>query len=520
MDENRTSFPKLKIVEADFEVDFEVEISELCIDNNLDEKYLQNDVDGLAEINSLLDTNKEKISELDKELDRLTNHADGFDYAIAVASGILAGFIDSFWVGDFDFSRGRKVADDKVNNFIVKTAKSQGFEGEDLSGAIKHLENKFKLASDSNTPDFGGGLQHHLRDFAHHPTLVGLSFSLLTQFTEKAYGTDRSGAFKIVEVANKSRIGNDLPQKILLGTVHWFFHLVSDMAGSSSYAGMGTGLPGPLLSFAKEISALPIFKNSISEENTFSLWISKLFNGTLLGERDEYGKLTKPVRFDLRAELGVLNELGRQAVPVIINECIVRGMYFVRRLYNEIKEKDIQKIVDLERIEWKKVLPFKNRTIIRMLTISSATFTIIDLADAAVRSGLKSAGSPGVFAKEFIMKVNFVGVGRVFVAVSTDAYMGIKRSSLRNQRINLYNEQLHLMNAKVFYLQADTWKAAETSQKTIAEAMDLMEETTVLMMNTWKSNAMSLEKIGEYREGIEDNNEGLIEDLLNTLKWG
>lgn len=34
-----------------------------------------------------------------------------------------------------------------------------------------------KIPSDGNTPDFGGGLQHHLRDFAHHPTIVGNSES-------------------------------------------------------------------------------------------------------------------------------------------------------------------------------------------------------------------------------------------------------------------------------------------------------------------------------------------------------
>lgn len=61
------------------------------------------------------------------------------------------------------------------------------FEGEkfdDVKSAVKALEKRFPIPSDGNTPDFGGGLQHHLRDFAHHPTIVGLAFSLLTQFTE------------------------------------------------------------------------------------------------------------------------------------------------------------------------------------------------------------------------------------------------------------------------------------------------------------------------------------------------
>jgi hypothetical protein len=118
-----------------------------------------------------------------------------------------------------------------------------GCKNDDLESAVKFLEKKFPIPSDGNTPDFGGGLQHHLRDFAHHPTIVGLMFSLLTQFTYKSYGTDTSGSFKIVDVPEVSRafIGDDVPSKILFGTITWFFHLVSDVAGSSSSVGKSGG---------------------------------------------------------------------------------------------------------------------------------------------------------------------------------------------------------------------------------------------------------------------------------------
>lgn len=41
--------------------------------------------------------------------------------------------------------------------------------------AVKALKNGFPIPSDGNAPVFDGGLQHHLRDFAHHPTIVGLA---------------------------------------------------------------------------------------------------------------------------------------------------------------------------------------------------------------------------------------------------------------------------------------------------------------------------------------------------------
>jgi hypothetical protein len=517
---------KLKVKDGDFEVEFEILPSTDDVENGDPRgKIIDN---GLNEVNAILLLNHRKISELNKEIDRLTNHANGLDYMVAVGSGILAGIVDSLWVGEFKFERGKAWGTEEVNKFVKNTAKSQGYKGNDLEGAIKHLEKKFGAPSDSNTLDFGGGLQHHLRDFAHHPTPIGLIFSMLTQFTGKAFGTNTNGFFQIVSVRNTALIGKDIPQKFLFGTVFWFFHLVSDIAGSNSYAGAGTGLPGPILALLKEVSSLPFFKNK-DGVNDFSLWISKLFNGTLLAEHDENGKIIKEsaelMRFDLRAELGVAYELGRQTIPVILNECIVRGFYFIRRLVTEIKEKDIKHISELKRINWGKTLPFKNRTIIRMLAISTGTFTAIDIADAAIRGAIKAGPpmvAPGVpnpkFIKEFVMRINFVGVGRFAVAVGTDIAMGIKRNKLRNERMGIFSEQLHLMNAKIFYLQGSMWIAAETTEKTINEAVELMERTTILFIQTFQENSRSLNNIGKNVPLVEKRNPGLIEDIIDELK--
>ncbi|MGY3718633.1 hypothetical protein ACWE42_24270 [Sutcliffiella cohnii] len=527
-------FPNIKIVDDDFEVEFEVEHGTVITEgksDNMDEKERHIKA-GLDEVNGILSSNKEKLDKLNEGIDRLTNHSDGMDYMVAVGSGVLAGIIDSFWVGAFSLDRGKEWSNDKVNKFVVKVAQSQGYEGDDLQGAIRYLESGakhkdldikgFGTPSDSVTDKFGGGKQHHLRDFAHHPTPVGLIFSMLTQFSGKAYGTDKNGFFIIVDVEDKTFIGKDVPQKLLFGTVFWFFHMISDMAGSSSNHGAGTGLPGPLLSLLKEMSSLPIF-NSIKNKDgvkEFSLWISKLFNGTLLAKRDSNGKITEPVRFDLRAEIGVAYELGRQAIPVIINECIVRAFYFIRRLAMEIKEKNIRQVRQLAQVDWDKTLPWRNRTIVRMLTIATGTFTLIDLGDAAIRGAVKSGGNLAMFTKEFILRVNFVGVGRFAIAVGTDFTMGLKQNKLRNERMAILSEQLHLMNAKIYYLQADVWIAAESAEKTINEALGMMEETTKTFIEAQEANRQSMQNIGEYRQGIKKHNSGLIEEISDILKWG
>lgn len=371
------------------------------------------------------------IFELNDQLDLLTSKADTVDYLVSASSGLLCGLLDVLWVGNYDLARGRQFSSDECDKLVKKTAGLLGCKDKDVKGCVKFLEGKFPIPADGNTPDFGGGLQHHLRDFAHHPTAVGLIFSLLTQFTEKSYGTDVTGRFIIVDVPDKSKIfiGKDTPTKIINGTLIWFFHLVSDIAGSSNTAGMsgGTGIPGPILSLAKELSSLPIFNNS-EDENSFSSLLSKLFNGTLLADHDENGRIIKDsvLKFDLRGELGVLAEMGRQAIPVVANECMVRVFYFIRRLASEIKENHVRTVAGLKEIPWKNVLPANSPTLTRMLTIATGVFTTVDVVGAVV-------------TEKYFVAINYVGVARFAIAIGGEIAWGLKRKDIKAIR-DMYEE--------------------------------------------------------------------------------
>lgn len=379
------------------------------------------------------------IFELQQTLDNMTSQADNLDYFVSVASGVLCSLLDIVWVGEFSLEHGRNVASDGVDQFVIKVSKLLGCKEDSIGGCVSYLEEKFPIPSDGNTPDFGGGKQHHLKDFAHHPTIVGLMFSLLTQFTKMSYGTDVNGMFKAAPVPEKSlkHIGVNVPDKILKGTIIWFFHLVSDMAGSSSTAGLsgGTGIPGPILSLAKEFSALPIVQNIQVNDKSLSLFLSKFFNGTLFAKHDKNGKIIKEsvVQFDLRTELGIAVELGKQAVPVVANECIVRTFYFIRRFINEIKDDHIEHINEISKISWDKIKPYGNPTLTRMLTISTGVFTTIDIAEA-------------VLTHKYWVSVNYVGVGRFTLALTSEMigflkYRKVKSIQQMYQNIerNTYN---------------------------------------------------------------------------------
>ena len=119
-----------------------------------------------------------------------------------------------------------------------------------------------------------------------------------------------------------------------------------------------------------------------------------------------------------------------------------------------------------------------------------------------------------------LLRVNFVGVGRLAIAVTSDVGMGISRSVKRSQRIKLQEEQILLLGAKVYYKQAGMWIAAENTGETLEEAYNMMEKTTEIFARSVDDVKDSLNNIGEMVPAIEEKNPGLIDDITDILEWG
>ena len=132
------------------------------------------------------------------------------------------------------------------------------------------------------------------------------------------------------------------------------------------------------------------------------MFLSKLFNGTLLAEHDENGKIIKDtvIKLDLRGEMGVAVEIGKQAIPVITNECIVRTFYMIRQLAQQIKQIHVTSLEDFKKIRIKEILPVNSPSLTRMLTIATGVFTALDVSEA-------------VITKKYWVSINYVGIGRL-----------------------------------------------------------------------------------------------------------
>ena len=462
--------------------DLKVEYEIINIEHSQDEDIKKYVKAKIKNIDSAIDINDSKLQEYNKQLKKFTNQADALDYTVAIGSGILAGIIDSFFVGDFSLSDGKKWGNEQLEKIVKKLGKN-----DNVYEAKKNLE-KFHIPSDTSkvwnkkniTPH-----THRIDDLAHHTSLVGLISSITTQFTEISYFQNRFGENLCLDITDKGLIGNNLSEKIFTETVNWFYHLVSDMTKSEGNIGYGMGIPGPILSLAKELSMLPGI------------------NKTKLPQIIDYFYVKG---FDLRTELGVLQQLGKQAIPVILNEVLIRVFYFFSRLIKEYKEKE-----NFKDIDWKNVLPYKNRTLTRMLTISSGTFLAFDLLDAGIRSG----GNWGTF----VLRVNFVNIGRFTVSCYNEYKMEREKEKIKKDILDLYSQQLSLNNIKLSYNIAGMWVSTKEAIENIEEFSNNIQNSIPYIDNSNKELKEELDKIGDSIDIIkkENKNQKLLKNLKSIL---
>ena len=238
------------------------------------------------------------------------------------------------------------------------------------------------------------------------------------------------------------------------------------------------------------------------------------------------------LRVDMRKELGGVAEGVRIAqkmlIPVIIGDAVVRVFYFVRRFSDAITGKSLSTNPKelwnvLSELDWKEIIPFDNRTIIRMTTIEAAVFTGCDVVDAAVRAAIESKGiDPTTYAidytKNLVLRVNFIGVGKLFVDTYQDVGMGVRRTKTIQERQHLLNQWLLLYNAKVFYSQSDMWSQAASTEEALNYLTDAARYAFQESMQSMERASIALSEasvaLTELSQEDRNNFQSQVEDLL------
>ena len=375
------------------------------------------------------------LNETIESINGLRPECDKLDYALAVSSGALCGIIDIFLVGKPGESPLGKITDKWYDERTKGFAKMLGWtdKGKDAqaskASAIRFLEKKFKIPYDQRgagdaaseifdlTPS-----NHHFKSLGHNPSILGLFFSILDQFSNTSHFVSGGELISLQEADDKFELrGNSVPAKIFCGFINWFGHLMSDRAGSSGSAGRGMGIPSPLWTWTNDVIAI---KSKIGiPANQFDKSVNEL--AVKLYEEG----------YDARFQT-------TQAIPVLINELIVRVMYSVRRLIRYFKETD--KDSRSFKLMWEKCEPFKNPTVKRMLTVAHGTFCVIDAGEATIRAFI--AGGGYFNPVEFFMRLNIVGIGRFTISLFGEVKRGIRIHKVEQEVLFARREKIIIEN--------------------------------------------------------------------------
>lgn len=282
---------------------------------------------------------------------------DKYDYMIAGTCGLIGGLIDIFFVGAPGEGALAKMADDFTDGIVQKFAKANGWKGanegkDPTASAIGFLERQFKVNYDHrHGGDVGGAFRmtasnHHIKNLAHSPDLVGLFFSLLAQFTSTAHFVD-NGKLITIDTETFELQGSNFVSKLFAGFTNWLGHLFSDMAGSSGALGRGSGIPMPFYSLLQFVNVGEFGQH----RQSFATVAVKVF---------EQG-------YDLRHGMAL-------SIPVLVTELLTRIMWSAKQAFYHSKP-------------LLQCLPSANNPELRrMLMVAHGSLCLIDAADAAVRS--------------------------------------------------------------------------------------------------------------------------------------
>lgn len=378
-----------------------------------------------ASIDSALENAEAELLELNESIDsvrKLKPDCDKMDYALAAGIGALCGVIDIFLIGKPGESPIGNATDQWFAGRTIAFAKlchpdKKGFDS--LEAAIRFLEKRFGVPYDQTGIGDAGKVifdlnakNHHFKSLAHNPSLLGLFFSILDQFTNTSHFITDGQLISLQQASEGWQLqGENIPGKLFCGVVNWFGHLVSDESGSSTGARTGKrgmGIPSPFCTWTNDIIAIKA-KLGLSATD-----FDKKLNEFALSIFEQ--------GYDARFQ-------AAQAIPVFVNELLVRFVYAVRRLigcYSASKGKNLS-----FQVMWDKCEPFSNATVKRMLTVAHGTFCLLDLGDAAGRGIISGAGTFNI--GEFVLRLNVIGVGRFSISLYGEAKRAILYGSVQRE---------------------------------------------------------------------------------------
>lgn len=409
-----------------------------------------------------------KIQRVNEELESNTVQLDKSAYMLSVASGLLCGILDSFLFRHIDMQENGLFIVSQASIFKKngKNIKGLGQLGDKYAHKLEDAAN-FVMSNDilkSTVPGMLGGITSSITDLAQYPTPQGLVCSVFAQMLKGCSLKSEKGKM-VFSLVNKNTVDIVMmfTAALITGVMNWLLHISKYNYEKDN----GTEVPEAIYKLAHMISSTPIIKEIIETANRWAAELNKgmgsikekhkqegtagvflsLFSAIAVmptvkntGLPQKVTELKDKYLKGFKIDNPIANHLTKQAIPVLVNEALTRTLFMLIRLRQEADQYN-----ELVGINWSNVIPLGNRSVDRMLTVSTLTFNFADAADAAVRAALESGGQFVIFAGRFCARYNYIGAGRAAVALLKEYSYEAKDAQLVHERMLLMGEKADLM---------------------------------------------------------------------------
>ena len=428
---------------------------------------------------------QEQLNDINRQLEKYVNHADHFDYMIAVGSGILCGVFDSQIAG---FAK-EIIQTDEINIPGVKSVK--------LDPIKKQIGNKAKETLQTYSSKL---LQHKGQASIKGMAASAIGECMTKNISGEFFSTDEITGEREI---NTGKLLEKFLPLLMLGLMKW---LTDDRTPEEiEDSDLPEALKKLLMMLQKNPGArkflrkfdLKKFRLEDLQKVGVPVIIIDLIKQNVPDAdkkfQNWYKKCAKSAKAKLndspKISLSFLEKGMNQMVPVLLNEMLVRSFYFVRHFTEEYAQ-----CGDVDLIDWEKVIPFDNRTIVRMMSIASLTFTTADMTDAAIRASIEAMAEGPIAAQNYFTRINIAGVGRAVLAVHKDVSMEWEEAELirqrrllaeqfRDEQVDALLEYRKLMEEAVETYLAEDLEAFLTGADEIEEGLKINDSDKVISGN-------------------------------------
>lgn len=307
---------------------------------------------------------------------------------------------------------------DLFKDIVIFAARLDGFRGKEYKKALRYL------VSYEGTPT-GRLLHESLSDLAGEeaelsaaPTLSGLLFSMISQFSGMLYYADDKGNFREAPVPDHYVIGDSAEDKILLGIMYWGFYASAISVRPGRGALKDTGIPGALRGMLEDIvshvDASKMPEDFREAEMRYSEWLGKM----VVRIRED-GAEGMEHFFFLREKM---KPVCPAVFPVVLNICMVRATYIFCRIREEAAAFSTISFMDLFPSDPGKILPEDHRILSNMCRVSADAFAAVHIGHVTLKQFFQSGEKPAdKTPRDFVSAVNIAGIGSFAIALADRA---------------------------------------------------------------------------------------------------